>query len=375
MDQAKIGEFLKELRNEKKMTQEQLAQHFNVSSRTVSRWETGRNLPDVSLLVEIADFYDVDVRELIEGERKSEMMDKDVKETAGEMAVYASTEKKELLSFIQLISLLGLFVTAAALVLQLVTYESDLWRFGAAGATFVGLVIMAVISLYVTGLLSRIVENKAFMKAIKVVAFVVAAIPTCYFMFFAGVTMLAFLSAVIARVEVHKDVSEYNQYIHNSTDNKYRTCDGERFEVFPERITDGMEVKEFQYTYYNPWDEQHVAYMTVAYSDEAYEAEKKRLQNIGQDEYVGFYSVEGEPLGYDLLAMRSDDYYGFVYAMIPEDAVGNSTEITYVGIDFCNYFLDLNIHRYLPDKYLLEGFNASSRNPYKRMKEKEMDQK
>lgn len=44
-----------------------------------------------------------------------------------------------------------------------------------------------------------------------------------------------------------------------------------------------------------------------------------------------------------------------------------------MGIDFCNYFLDLNIHEYLPDKYLLEGFDASSGNPYKRMKEKEMD--
>ena len=75
MDQTKTGNFLKELRNEKKLTQEQLAEHFNVSSRTVSRWETGKNLPDISLLVEIADFYDVDVREIIEGGRKSEMMD------------------------------------------------------------------------------------------------------------------------------------------------------------------------------------------------------------------------------------------------------------------------------------------------------------
>ncbi|MGN0425242.1 MAG: helix-turn-helix transcriptional regulator [Acetatifactor sp.] len=41
MDQKKIGGFLKELRNEKEMTQEQLAEKFNVSSRTVSRWENG----------------------------------------------------------------------------------------------------------------------------------------------------------------------------------------------------------------------------------------------------------------------------------------------------------------------------------------------
>ncbi len=56
MDQQKAGRFLKELRHEKEMTQEQLAQVFNVSSRTISRWENGTNLPDISLLVEIADF-------------------------------------------------------------------------------------------------------------------------------------------------------------------------------------------------------------------------------------------------------------------------------------------------------------------------------
>ena len=42
MDQIKIGIFLKELRKEKKLTQEQLAEKLNVSGRTVSRWETGK---------------------------------------------------------------------------------------------------------------------------------------------------------------------------------------------------------------------------------------------------------------------------------------------------------------------------------------------
>ena len=48
MDQQKIGGFLKELRLEKQMTQEQLAEQIGVSRRTVSRWETGNNLPDLS---------------------------------------------------------------------------------------------------------------------------------------------------------------------------------------------------------------------------------------------------------------------------------------------------------------------------------------
>ena len=96
MDQKKTGRFLKTLRNEKNMTQEQLAAHFNVSSRSVSRWETGANLPDISLLAEIADFYGVDVREIIDGERKNDVMNKEVREVADKMADYARNEKSSL---------------------------------------------------------------------------------------------------------------------------------------------------------------------------------------------------------------------------------------------------------------------------------------
>ena len=56
MNQKKTGEFLKQLRKEKNLTQEQLAENFFVSGRTVSRWDTGSNMPDLSVLVELADF-------------------------------------------------------------------------------------------------------------------------------------------------------------------------------------------------------------------------------------------------------------------------------------------------------------------------------
>ena len=48
MDTKKIGRFLKMLRKEKGLTQEQLAEILSVSGRTVSRWETGTNMPDLS---------------------------------------------------------------------------------------------------------------------------------------------------------------------------------------------------------------------------------------------------------------------------------------------------------------------------------------
>ena len=72
MNQIKTGELLRKLRKEKGLTQEQLAEHIGVSRRTISRWETGNNMPDLSVLIELADFYDVDIREIFDGERKSE---------------------------------------------------------------------------------------------------------------------------------------------------------------------------------------------------------------------------------------------------------------------------------------------------------------
>lgn len=72
MNQKQIGLFLKELRKQKGLTQRQLAEILGVSDRSVSRWESGNNMPDLSILVELADYYEIDIREIIDGERKGE---------------------------------------------------------------------------------------------------------------------------------------------------------------------------------------------------------------------------------------------------------------------------------------------------------------
>lgn len=94
IDQMKIGGFLRELRKEKELTQEQLAEKFGISSRSVSRWENGNTMPELGILVELAEFYEVDIKEIIDGERKSESMKKEEKETLRKVADYAETEKK-----------------------------------------------------------------------------------------------------------------------------------------------------------------------------------------------------------------------------------------------------------------------------------------
>ena len=74
MDQQKIGTFLKQLRQERQLTQENLAEIMCVTNRSVSRWESGVNLPDLPTLIQLADFYGVELRELLDGERKPDSM-------------------------------------------------------------------------------------------------------------------------------------------------------------------------------------------------------------------------------------------------------------------------------------------------------------
>ncbi len=366
LDQKKTGQFLKSLRNEKGLTQEQLAKQFNVSNRSVSRWETGTNLPDISLLVEIADFYDVDVREIIDGERKSEMMDKETKEVAEKMAVYAGNEKGRLLRGVQIAGIAGVCVTLIALVLQIIAYDinnPDLKRSSAILMTFLAFVAMSIITLYVTGILKRISKHRKLVIAIRVTIIVLLSVVTHYIV--VGFLLLGMFAAMFysAKIKTTNDISDYNTYIHDGKPNSEYTMGKQPiFDIFPETID--VPADDFQITYYNPWDPQYLVYMTLDYGD-AYDEEMARLEAIGIEEYEGIYTVTGEPEGYDIVAMDSDEYNGFVYAMIPENKDGN-TKITYCAIVFCNYFLDLDVHEYMKEEYLLPGFDATDDNPYRK---------
>ena len=122
MDQVRIGFLLKELRNEHNLSQEQLAEKFNVSSRSVSRWENGNTMPDISIMIELADFYDIDIRELLSGERKSDKMDENLKETLVMVADYTEEEKAKILNKVYKCGL-GMMITAVlSLIVYFITY-------------------------------------------------------------------------------------------------------------------------------------------------------------------------------------------------------------------------------------------------------------
>ncbi len=121
MDQRKIGALLRDLRKEKGITQEELAEKMMVSNRTVSRWETGSNLPDIEILIELSDYYDVDLREILDGERKGENnMDKDLKDTVIKVADYKDEEKKKFLKYINVVLIVAFILGTVNMVIDFI---------------------------------------------------------------------------------------------------------------------------------------------------------------------------------------------------------------------------------------------------------------
>lgn len=68
MDQVKIGKFIAHCRKEKNMTQAELAEKLNITDRAISKWETGKGMPDSSIMLELCDELDISVNELLSGE-------------------------------------------------------------------------------------------------------------------------------------------------------------------------------------------------------------------------------------------------------------------------------------------------------------------
>lgn len=194
MNQKKIGSFLKELRKEKGITQEEFAENLNVSGRTVSRWETGVNMPDISLLVDIAEFFNVSIPEIINGERKSEIMEKEVKEVAEAMSNYAGAEKSVILKRVKLTSIIGLISLVIGLVMEAINYDSMIPIYECMKETCLGFGVgaLATMVLYTTGILEKIKNRKS--KQMKIVAIFCSGIIAICIIVSLILTIIEFLS-------------------------------------------------------------------------------------------------------------------------------------------------------------------------------------
>ncbi len=99
MDQAKIGRFIAERRKEEKLTQMQLAEKLNITNRAVSKWETGKAVPDTSLMLDLCNVLKISVNDLLSGEVVSmENYNKKLEQNLLEMVKQKEDSDKRLLS-------------------------------------------------------------------------------------------------------------------------------------------------------------------------------------------------------------------------------------------------------------------------------------
>lgn len=120
MDQVKIGKFISKRRKEQNLTQMQLAEKLDITDRAVSKWETGRSLPDASIMQALCDILKISVNDLLNGEV---ILVNDYKETADKLLVEMAKEKEKadkhllsleiLIGFLSVIILLGFTFVAA----------------------------------------------------------------------------------------------------------------------------------------------------------------------------------------------------------------------------------------------------------------------
>ena len=117
MDQVKIGRFIAERRKAKHMTQMQLAEKLNITDRAVSKWETGRSMPDAALMPQLCELLGITINDLFNGEV---IVMEDYKEKSeqllAEMAKQKEEADKKLLSLEILIGIFSIIIVTGAVL-------------------------------------------------------------------------------------------------------------------------------------------------------------------------------------------------------------------------------------------------------------------
>lgn len=114
MDQVKIGRFIADCRKAQKLTQMQLAEKLNITDRAVSKWETGKSLPDSSIMLELCGILGITVNDLLSGEvvKVNNYNDK-LEKNLLEMVKEKEANDKRLLTFECVIGVLSAIVITA----------------------------------------------------------------------------------------------------------------------------------------------------------------------------------------------------------------------------------------------------------------------
>ena len=198
------------------------------------------------------------------------------------------------------------------------------------------------------------------MKVALITVVIIIAVFLIRLLLMGGLVKL--LSFDSQRTEVYKDtdITHYQWYIGKNAKKEYADKWGMDESIFPESITDHMDVLDYKMVYYNPWDAQFLSYLVVEYDDKSYEEEIQRLGQYDSKEYKGYFGTRGFRDKYRLLAVEVDPDHGLIYALGEEN-----NQIIYVELIFCNYFYDIDYQDEIDIQYLPIGFDATPDNEYR----------
>ena len=124
MDLIKIGKFIATCRKEKNLTQEELAEKLYVTDRAVSKWERGLSLPDAGKMLDLCNILDINVHELLNGERiNMEDYNKKTEELLVELARQEELKNKKIITNMWAILITALLFYIGILTLAVLTLE------------------------------------------------------------------------------------------------------------------------------------------------------------------------------------------------------------------------------------------------------------
>ena len=350
MDTKKIGAFLKQCRKEKNLTQEQLAEKFGVSARTVSRWETGTNLPDLSILVELAEYYDVEMRELLDGER-SQTMNKEMKETLDKVAVYEEWAKRKALKAGNLAFASMFMIGVAAIIIQMLLTVDIRFVLGETISVLVGGILYAAIMVY-NGIWDKCLPKSAtiwrdFLTSVICAEIFSAIYGVCLLRmgatetqitrlaleFLIGITIVAFIILrILAFINQKKNQRPANDQdekaaslskmeyikIYNDSEAKYITKDGQEIKD-TDLFTDNKIFAKKQGSYWGFVDKDGKTVVDFKY-DKVTEVNKYGFAGIEKSGKWGVINKEGKIILEPKYTLKDNEqpefigqYYKFVY--------------------------------------------------------------
>ena len=161
MNSKKTGLFLQSLRKEKGITQYQVAKELFVSPKTVSKWERGEGLPDISIISSLADFYSVTTDEILKGMMNSEHVNRAFIDQKKQIEEKRKKLSKLFDSFFYVASsvLVGLFIASISVFLIKIISRSSIDPYLAPEMMFIGIILASIIVIISDSLIARSYKN------------------------------------------------------------------------------------------------------------------------------------------------------------------------------------------------------------------------